>query len=163
MASTRPHPRPTALALAGLALVVLTAAGIMAVRGSGGEPAGAFSAPLADGEVALAAQPGTVGSNEIHLYITDEAGRLREVTAPQLTVSVDGSRREVNLSRVSAGHYFAVQQHLPHEGAYDLTVTATVDGSRHQTTGGIEVGASDPGLAQRLIEWCSVQLSRARQ
>ena len=160
LATVRHRRALAAVAVAGLTIVVLTIAGVVANAGDAADQRGTFTADLADSEVALAVQPAAVGANEIHLYITDAASQLRDVTAPHLDIAIDGDHRAVNLSRVAPGHLIAVQQHLANQGTYDLTVTATVDGVEQHTTGSVEVGPPDPGLARRVVEWCSLQLSR---
>lgn len=151
--------RLVALVVVTAAVASLVVAGVVAAaQDPSGQP-GAFTAPFADGEVAVAVQPGTAGPNEIHLYITDETGGLRGVTAPTVTLTGGGDARTVNLMRVAPGHLVAVQQHLPEAGDYDLTVRASVDGAAQAARGSVEVRKSS-GLAGRVVQWCTLQLSR---
>lgn len=80
-----------------------------------------------------------------------------------LTIAFDGNRRDVNLSRVAPGHLIAVQQQFTGQGTYDLLLTATIDGTQHAMSGAIAIGPAERGIARRVVEWCSLQLSEARQ
>lgn len=152
----------TVLVAAAAAVVVLVVAGVVSASPAGDEPPGAFTTDFGDGEVAVALQPAAVGANEVHLYITDAGGSLRGVTAPQVTIGDGaGDGRRINVTSVAPGHLLAVQQHLGEPGAHTVAVEATIDGLPQRASGTVEVRES-AGLARRVVEWCTLQLSRAR-
>lgn len=142
------------------ALVVVTWGTAPAL--SAGHDDATFVAPFADGEISVAVQPGSVGRNQVHVYITDHSGRLREVTDPRLTIVTDRHRRDVEPTRTGPGHLISAQEDLVTEGAHAVTFTAALDGVVQQARGQVTIGPDDPTVAGRVATWCSLQLARIR-
>ena len=115
-------------AFAAVVIVVFTSL-LMASNPSNVVASKPFSVTLIDGDylASITVEPGRVGSNEMHLYLTDAASSL--VQPDTVTVEISDPTRDVAALQIpvtpsSAGHYTTSTATFPYATTWTLTVTA---------------------------------------
>ncbi|MEO5680863.1 MAG: copper resistance protein CopC [Acidimicrobiales bacterium] len=92
------------------------------------------------GVVSLTVGPARVGTNEMHLYFLDRAGRQRPVDTVEATVTTgDAVPRKVLLTPVTAAHFSDYDLSLPTPGRWTITITSIRDGRSETTTATLPV------------------------
>lgn len=109
--------------------IVTTTSLLMAANPSAASAGKPFSIQLIDGDylASITVDPGRVGPNEMHLYLSDAASSLNQPN--ELTVEISDPSRdvapiEIVVSRSGAGHYTAYDATFPYAADWTLSVTA---------------------------------------
>lgn len=124
--------RATRLAVAcGLAVVLalVVMAVVTAMRHDGEQAVTQpFAADLADGGVLalVSLGPGSVGENEVHVFITPPGGSIVPVESATIDVTLDGTVVAAALVRESANHYSGTID-FPSAGDWGLDLVVHVD------------------------------------
>jgi len=115
-------------AIAAVAIVVFTSL-LMASNPSNVVAAKPFSVTLVDGDylASITVEPGRVGSNEMHLYLSDATSSL--IQPDSVTVEISDPSRDVAalqipVERSGAGHFTTSTATFPYATTWTLTVTA---------------------------------------
>jgi hypothetical protein len=102
------------------------------------EPPREFTAtrPLASGRLVIQVAPGGVGSNEIHVTITDSNGVLwgdAKIESVTLSQKSSGFRVDAKIEPISPGHAVATAR-LSTSGTWKLKVTTSPPGAPRTTS-----------------------------
>jgi copper transport protein len=115
-------------AIAAVAIVVFTSL-LMASNPSNVVASKPFSVTLIDGDylASITVEPSRVGSNEMHLYLSDAVSSL--VQPDSVTVEISDPSRDVAalqipVTRSGAGHFTTSTATFPYATTWTLTVTA---------------------------------------
>ncbi|MEO6122978.1 MAG: copper resistance protein CopC, partial [Ilumatobacteraceae bacterium] len=110
-------------------VIVVTTSLLMASNPSAASAGKPFSTQLIDGDylASITVDPGRVGSNEMHIYLSDAASSLNQ--PDDVTVAISDPSRDVApiqiaISRSGAGHFTAYEATFPYAAKWTLTVTA---------------------------------------
>ena len=115
-------------AMAAVAIVVFTSL-LMASNPSNVVATKPFSVTLIDGDylASITVEPGRVGQNEMHLYLSDAASSLAQpdtVTVEISDPSRDVAALQIPVTRSGAGHFTTSTATFPYATTWTLTVTA---------------------------------------
>ena len=115
-------------AIAAVAIVVFTSL-LMASNPSNVVAAKPFSVTLIDGDylASITVEPGRVGSNEMHLYLSDAVSSLAQPDSVTVEISDptrDVAALQIPVTRSGAGHFTTSAATFPYATTWTLTVTA---------------------------------------
>jgi len=114
--------------LAAVAIVVFTSL-LMASNPSNVAASKPFSVTLIDGDylASITVEPGRVGSNEMHLYLSDAVSSLTQPDSVTVEISDptrDVAALQIPVTRSGAGHFTTSTATFPYAATWTLTVTA---------------------------------------